>query len=185
MGLTNWMAWENGVDLVGSTIPGGTAPNLIIHVARLVHTPKGSAPSGMVMFQPDPQQPPQFMGFISTDAVVGDYFGPHIFADTPFATAPTIVAEIAVDTASAPYTVAANIKIPGYEISVELTELQPIASINRVIGAPLPFSQQGLEAIAPAAKLTINGVAIAFELLPVGISGGAPAVWSPAGVYAR
>jgi hypothetical protein len=68
MGLTNWMAWENGVDLVGSTIPGGTAPNLIIHVARLVQ---------------------------------------------------------------------------------------------------------------------INGMAIAFELLPVGISGGAPAVWSPAGVYAR
>jgi hypothetical protein len=39
------MAWEGGADRVALTVPDLAMPNVIIHVARLVHTPLGSAPS--------------------------------------------------------------------------------------------------------------------------------------------
>jgi hypothetical protein len=39
MTISDWMSWEGGVDLVASTIPGSAQPNIIVHVARLVHTP--------------------------------------------------------------------------------------------------------------------------------------------------
>ena len=49
----NWMSWQDGVDLVAVTDPSLTQPNVIIHVAGVVHTPFGTAPSGMVLYQPD------------------------------------------------------------------------------------------------------------------------------------
>jgi hypothetical protein len=58
MPVSSWMSWEGGVDLVAATSPGSPLPNLIVHVARMVHTPVGSAPSGMVLWQPDPKGPP-------------------------------------------------------------------------------------------------------------------------------
>jgi hypothetical protein len=183
--MTQWMAWEGGVDLVGSTIPGSNQPNLIVHVARIVHTPVGSAPSGLVLFQPDPQQPPLFMGFVSTDLRVGNYFGPKIFADTPFAGAPTLIAKIIIDTSRLPNSVSSHVLIAGYEIEVEFSNLGNLEKIDRAIGAPLPFSQQGLEADATEVSLRINGESIEFNLLPMSISGGAAAVWSPTGIYAR
>jgi hypothetical protein len=185
MTVTQWMAWEGGVDLVGSTIPGSNQPNLIVHVARIVHTPVGSAPSGLVLFQPDPQQPPLFMGFVSTDLRVGNYFGPKIFADTPFAEAPTLLSKIIIDTSRLPNSVSSHVLIAGYEIEVEFSSLGDLTKIDRSIGSPLPFSQQGLEADAATVSVKINGDPIEFNLLPMSISGGASAVWSPAGIYAR
>jgi hypothetical protein len=185
MTVTKWMTWEGGVDLVGSTIPGSVQPNLIIHVARIVHTPVGSAPSGMILFQPDPQQAPLFMGFISTDLSVGNYFAPTIFADTPFAGAPTLLAKIIIDSSRLPDSVSSHILIEGYDIEVEFSNLGKLEKIDRAIGAPLPFSQQGLEADATNVSLKINGESIEFHFLPTGITGGAAAVWSPAGIYAR
>ncbi|AFY91558.1 hypothetical protein [Chamaesiphon minutus] len=185
MTVSNWMSWEGGVDLVGSTMPDSDVPNLIVHVARIVHTPVGSAPSGMVLFQPDPQQPPLFMGFVSTNLLVGNYFAPHIFADTPFAGAPTLEARIIIDSAHLPKSVSAHILIPGYDIEVEFSNLGNATKIEREIGAPLPFSQQGLEVTATDVALQINGKPIDFQLLPIGITGGAAAVWSPCGIYAR
>jgi hypothetical protein len=185
MTMTQWMAWEGGVDLVGSTIPGSNQPNLIVHVARIVHTPVGSAPSGLVLFQPDPQQSPLFMGFVSTDLRVGNYFGPKIFADTPFAEAPTLLSKIIIDTSRLPNSVSSHILIAGYDIEVEFSNLGNLEKIDRASGVPLPFSQQGLEADAATVSVKINGDSLAFDLLPMGITGGASAVWSPCGIYAR
>jgi hypothetical protein len=185
MTIDRWMSWEGGVDLAGSTIPGSTQPNIIVHVARIVHTPVGSAPAGMILFQPDPTQPPLFMGFISTDLQVGDYFAPKIFADTPFESAPTLLAKIAIDTSDLPNSVSSHISISGYEIEAKFSNLENIASIDRAIGSPLPFSQQALEAIATNVSLKVNGEPVDVYLLPMGITGGGSAVYSPAGIYAR
>ncbi len=81
--------------------------------------------------------------------------------------------------------VSAHILIDGFEIEVEFSNLGDLKSINRAIGSPLPFSQQGLEADAATVSLKINGESIDFSLLPMGITGGASAVWSPCGIYAR
>ena len=185
MTIDRWMSWEGGVDLAGSTIQGATEPNIIVHVARIVHTPIGSAPAGMILFQPDPAQAPLFMGFISTDLDVAAYFAPKIFADTPFESAPTLAAKIRIDTSSLPDWISSHISISGYEIAVKFGNLGNLATIDRAIGSPLPFSQQGLEATATDVSLTINGELVDMHLLPMGITGGAAAVYSPAGIYAR
>jgi hypothetical protein len=185
MTIDRWMSWEGGVDLAGSTITGSTQPNIIVHVARIVHTPVGSAPAGMVMFQPDLAQPPLFMGFISPDLQVGNYFAPQIFADTPFEGAPTLQAKIILDSSHLPTSVSAHILISGYEIEAEFSNLGDLSRIDRAYGAPLPFSQQGLEANAAGVSLKINDRSIETHLLPQGIAGGASATWSPVGIYAR
>ena len=41
-----WMAWHAGLDLFGTT-EGATQPNVLIHVAEVVHTPVGSAASSI------------------------------------------------------------------------------------------------------------------------------------------
>ena len=65
MAMTRWMSWEGGVDLVAVTAPGLEMPNVIVHVARMVHTPVGSAPAGSVLWQPDPAAAPVVCGFVS------------------------------------------------------------------------------------------------------------------------
>ncbi len=181
MSMTNWMCWEGGVDVVGSTVAGGAQPNVIVHVARMVHTPVGSAPSGMVFYQPDPGQPPVFAGFVSGNVRVGAYFGPHIFAGTPFENVPVLEAQIEVFDAPA----RARVRFGGFDVTSQLDDVGPFALINRAAGQPLPFAQQGLEAAAGRASVTVNGVAVPVHLLPMGIAGGASAVVSPAGIYAR
>ncbi len=90
--VTEWMSWEGGVDIVAVTDTSLKMPNIVFHVARMVHTPVGSAPSGMLLYQPDTTKPPVVMGFISTDTLVGKYFGPKIFKGTPFENAPVLPA---------------------------------------------------------------------------------------------
>jgi hypothetical protein len=65
------------------------------------------------------------------------------------------------------------------------SSLGNLEKIDRAIGVPIPFTQQGLEADTAAVSLKINGESIAFDLLAMGITGGAAAVWSPCGIYAR
>ena len=55
------MSWEGGMDLVACTQPGLTQPNVILHLGRIVHTPKGSAPSGMIVWQPQTDAAPWFL----------------------------------------------------------------------------------------------------------------------------
>jgi hypothetical protein len=183
MSISKWMSWEGGVDLVAVTSPDLAMPNVIVHVARMVHTPVGSAASGMVFYQADPNAMPLFMGFISTDEKVGAYFGPNIFAGTPFENAPVIKAEIAINL-ELPDAVSAKIVIPGFTIESHLRGVGALEVIHREPG-PMPFVQQGLEAGITTASVKVNGEEISIIVPPVGMSGGAAAVFSPCGLYAR
>jgi hypothetical protein len=183
MAIERWMAWEGGVDVGAMTAPGLPMPNVLVHVARMVHTPLGSAPSGMILYQPDPQGQPAAMGFISTVPKIGDYCGPNIFAGTPFEPAPTLAAEIQVT--SLPGSVIARVKVGSFLFEVYLSDLGPLELINRVPAAMPPFFQQGLEAKANKVSVKVNGQELKLILPPMGIAGGPAAVSSPCGVYAR
>lgn len=182
--LTSWMAWEGGVDLCAATEPGLAQPNLLVHVARLVQTPVGAAPAGMVLYQPDPAKPPELVGFIAHDEEVGRYFGPRIFAGTPFESAPVHKAHIDVYT-NLPAAVGAKIEVAGLRLETRLSRLGPLGLVSRAPGGATPFHQQGLESVAAVATLSVGGKAVDLHLPEVGISGGPPAVWAPTGIYAR
>lgn len=182
--LQNWMSWEGGVDLVAATQPGLPMPNIIVHVARLVHTPAGSSPSGMIFFQPDPSAAPQVFGFISHDpSAVGRYFGPKIFAGTPFENAPVLGAKIEIETGAD--FVGATVTVAGRVFRTRLSGLGALELVQRAPGPMTPFTQQGLEAAAAKAQLWVDGVELPILVPPVGISGGPAAVSAPTGLYAR
>jgi hypothetical protein len=181
--VSRWMSWEGGIDLVAVTSPDLQMPNLIVHLGRMVHTPAGSAASGMILWQPDPSTPPAVMGFVSTNAAVGKYFGPNIFAGTPFEQAPvlgaTIEIEICADKAHA------KCVVGGHTFEVEMGDFSEPYLIDRQPSAMPPFHQQGVEIHARKVALKINGQPITIIVPPVGISGGPASVVSPNGVYAR
>ena len=181
--LTNWMSWESGVDLVAATAPGLAMPNVIVHLARLVHTPAGSAASGMVFYQPDPAAAPVVMGFVSQHAEVGRYFGPNIFAGTPFEQAPVLDAKIEIKLT--PTYVSATVTTGGNELHTRLEGLAAPGLIQREPAPMTPFWQQGIEAAAAYARFWFNGKEVTIITPPVGISGGPAAVYAPAGLYAR
>jgi hypothetical protein len=181
--VKNWMSWENGVDLVAVTAPELQMPNVIIHLGRMVNTPVGNAPSGMIFWQPDTNAAPLVFGFVGTDAEVSSYFGPHIFAGTPFETAPLLDATIDIKiTETNAY---AKCVTGGYTFEVEMSDFTAPYLINREPAAMPPFYQQGVEIHARNASLKVNGQSINIIIPPVGVSGGPAAVVSPNGVYAR
>ena len=178
------MSWEGGVDLVAATAPGLPMPNVIVHVARLVHTPVGSAASGMVFFQPEPTGAPLIMGFVSHDAAnVGPYFGPKIFAGTPFEHAPVLDARIQIEIGATH--VGAIVSVGGHELRTRLEGLSALSLVNREPVGMAPFWQQGIEATAARAQLWVDGKEISILVPPIGISGGPAAVYAPVGLYAR
>ena len=159
-------------------------PNNIVHVAQMVHTPVGSAPSGMVLYQPDPNKPPMVMGFMSHDVKVGAYFGPHIFAGTPFEQAPVLEGKIEIES-DFPRRVFSKVTLAGVCLEVEMTDFGSQELIHRVPAVMPPFWQQGVESVPAHVTLKVNGQQVEFQLPPVGISGGPAAVWTPCGLYAR
>lgn len=181
MSVTKWMSWEGGADLVALSNENMPMPNIIVHVARMVHTPVGSAPSGMILL-PDETGMPKVMGFVSTKKVVGDYFGANIFAGTPFESAPTIIADISIETGAVSAT--ATVKIEGYEIVLELSELGELNRVNRQ-SPNLPFHDDSIESAAGKVKLTVNGEELLIIVPPVGMSGGPAAVFSATGTFSR
>lgn len=183
MTIETWMSWEAGVDLVATTKPGLSMPNVILHVARMVHTPIGSAPSGMVCWQPDPQGPPAVIGFVSADPKLAAWFGPNIFAGTPFENAPAHRARIDVTVAAD--RVGSRVEVAGHVFEVSMSELSPLQLVHRAAGSPMPFAQQGPEAKAAKAALKVDGRVVAITVPPVSMGGGPGALWAPAGVYAR
>jgi hypothetical protein len=181
--LTNWMAWEGGVDLLAVTDAALDQPNVILHLARMVHTPVGSAPGGIVFWQPDPAAAPEVVGFVCSDEMVGAYFGPKIFAGTPFGNAPVLKAdfefEIGADSARAKVSVADHV------FETRMSGLGALQPINRSPIATAPFFQQGAEALPTDVQLTVNGKSIQIIVPPAGITGGPAAVFAPFGSYAR
>lgn len=183
MAIAKWMSWEGGVDLVAVTSPGLSMPNVIVHVARMVHTPVGSAPAGMVLWQPDAGAMPVVMGFVSTDPRVAAYFGPNIFAGTPFEQAPSLTGTIEIRSGEG--LCSAKVTVGGHVLETALSELGASELIHRAPAAMPPFWQQGVEAAAKRATLSVDGKPVSIIVPPVGISGGPAATWSPCGVYAR
>jgi len=183
MAKNNWMSWEGGVDLIAKTSAEIEMPNVIVHVARMVHTPVGSAPGGMLFWQPDPAAAPLAFGFVSSDKTVADYFGKHIFAGTPFENAPSIIGTITIETSGDE--ASALVEIPGFVFKTRLSGFAEQELINRSPLPTAPFHQQGLEAAASTASLEVNGEKIELTIPPVGITGGPCAVLAACGVYAR
>jgi hypothetical protein len=177
------MCWEGGVDLIALTGEGIAMPNVILHVARMVHTPVGSAPGGMIFWQPDPAAPPQAFGFVSSSEEVGDYFGKNIFAGTPFEDAPTLLGSINISAAGSEAT--ARIELPGFVFEMRHAGLGQAARIDRAPIATAPFHQQGLEAVATTTTLKVNGADIPLVIPSVGITGGPCAVFAACGIYSR
>jgi hypothetical protein len=181
--VSQWMSWEGGIDLVAVTSPDLQMPNVIVHLGRMVNTPAGNAPSGMILWQPDPAALPAVMGFVSTNPEVGKYFGPHIFAGTPFEQAPVLDAtiDISVMTDKA----VAKCVVGNYTFEVEMSDFSEPYLIDRKPSAMPPFYQQGVEIHARKVALKVNGESVNIIIPPVGITGGPASVVSPNGVYAR
>ena len=137
----------------------------------------------MVLYQPVPDEMPMVMGFVGACSQQGAYFGPHIFAGTPFEQAPVLSAEITVTTSEG--CACSRIEVAGQVFEVELSELGPLELIDRAPGGMTPFSQRVMEAVAGSAKVLLDGQELPVLLPPVGLSGGAPAVFAPTGFYGR
>lgn len=181
--VTKWMSWEGGVDLVAVTSPDLQMPNVIVHLGRMVNTPVGNAPSGMIFWQPDTNAAPLVMGFVSSDPNVGAYFGPNIFAGTPFEQAPVLDAQIEIKTT--PTSSYSKCVVGGFTFEVEMSDLSAPYLINREPSVMPPFYQQGVEMSCGKTVLKVNGEVINIIIPPVGITGGPASVVSPNGVYAR
>jgi len=183
--VVDWMSWDGGVDFAAMTADGLAGPNVIFHIARVVHTPIGSAPSGMILYQPDPAQPPVVAGFVSGDETVGAYFGPKIFAGTPFEKAPAMKADISVEYDAATAVATATVKVGEHTFKASMSEVGAMYRIDRVPGPMTPFQQQGVEAKAGKVTLEVDGAAVNLIMPPMGVSGGPPAVWAATGIYSR
>jgi hypothetical protein len=183
MTVKHWMSWEGGVDLIAKTSADLEMPNVIVHVARMVHTPVGSAPGGMIFWQPDPAVAPLAFGFVSSDAAVADYFATHIFAGTPFEGAPALLGTVTIDITGEH--ASAQVEIPGFVFKSHLSDFSAPVRIDRAPLPTAPFHQQGIETAAAHACLKVNGEKIPLIVPPVGITGGPCAVVSPCGIYSR
>lgn len=181
--VSKWMSWDGGMDVAGVTDTGYKMPNVIFHVANMVNTPVGSAPSGMVLYQTDTASAPIVMGFVSSKKEVGDYFGPNIFAGTPFEKAPTLIADFKFTNDGT--TATAIVKVDGHTFECTMTDFGSPYLINRVPSAMPPFYQQGVEQKTGKTTLKFDGKEINLFIPPVGITGGPGSVLSPNGVYAR
>jgi hypothetical protein len=123
------------------------------------------------------------MGFVSTDAGVGGYFGPHIFGGTPFEQAPVLDAAIEIKTGAG--WASSSVKAGGFLFEVEMTGLGELEHLNRAASGMTPFTQDVIEAVAGAVTLKVNGSPVSIIVPAVGVSGGPAAVYVPTGVYAR
>lgn len=176
MNIARWMSWEGGVDLIATTQQNLAGPNVIVHVGRMVHTPFGSCPAGMILWQPDPSAPPALMGFFATDENIGRYFGPNLFYGTPFESAPVLPASVQVDF-QRDYG-SARIEITGFVFETHIYELSEPELVNRPPGSMSPFHTQGVERVPAAAALRVNGQ-------DIGLASITGSVVAPCGVYAR
>ena len=141
--VSKWMSWEGGIDLTAVTSPDLQMPNVIVHLGRMVNTPVGNAPSGMIFWQPDTNAMPLVFGFVGTDAKVGAYFGPNICAGTPFEAAPVLNASIDIQIGEK--SAYAKCVTGDYTFEVEMSEFSEPYLIDRKPSAMPPFHQQGVE----------------------------------------
>jgi len=139
-----------------------------------------------MIFIPDTLDPsqPRVVGFVSTNATVGAYFGPRIFAGTPFENAPVLLGSIDIALSLAQKRAKVRISVADLVIESTLSGLGELDQVDRPAGN-LPFSEHALEARATTAQVTVNGQPLAIILPPTGMSGGPAAAYSAAGFYLR
>jgi hypothetical protein len=123
------------------------------------------------------------MGFVSTNNTVGSYFGPNIFAGTPFEKAPVLNATFEIKGGKEKAT--AKVVVGGHTFELEQTNLSTPYLISRAPSTMPPFHQQGVEVKAGKTILKVDGKEVNIIIPPVGITGGPASVYSPNGVYAR
>jgi hypothetical protein len=181
--VSRWMSWQDGVHLSAVTSADLITPNLIIHLGRMVNTPIGNAPAGIILWQPNPPIMPAVMGFVCSDKNVGRYFGPQIFADTPFEHAPVLNASISVLIDS--HKAISTCVVGGYHFEVEMSEFTAPYLINRQPDIMPPYWQQGVEISCSKTILRINGETINIIVPPVGVKGGPGSTVCPAGIFSR
>ncbi|MDA1260800.1 MAG: hypothetical protein O3A20_09285 [Planctomycetota bacterium] len=184
MAVTQWMCWEGALHLAATTRPGFTEPNLVLHVARRVATPVGSAPAGWIEWSPEPGRPPALFGFLCMDALVGSYFAPKIWAGTPLEQAPVIPGQISFAT-KLPHAASTRVQVGGHVFEIALDALAPQQLVQRTAGHPMPFIQQGVEASAGTVALKVNGQSVTPTLPKLSGLGGPAATWSACGLFAR
>ena len=179
MNISAWMSWVGGVDLLAFTQEGLPMPNVIVHLARVVHTPVGSAPAGMVFYMPDPNAPPTLMAFVSPATRVGAYFGPNIFAGTPFENA--LVLDGSIEIIEGDDEALSRVQVAGMNFETSLTGLGALELVDRAPNDITPFHQRVVESVAQSASLKVNGIEVPVIVPPVPSS----IVWSPTGIYTR
>ena len=160
--ISAYMSWSDGVDLVAFSTLGPAMPNVLVHCARMLHTPVGSAPAGMILI-PDEKNPekPRAVGFVSPDPDVAAYLGPKIFAGPPFEKAPVLIGPVDVTLSLSQKRASVRIAVAGFIIESSLSSLGRLRSADRPAGN-LPFSEHAIEAKAAAAAITVNGQPLAL-----------------------
>ena len=181
--IHNWMTWHDAVNLTAITTPQLKVPNIIIHLGRQVNTPAGNAPSGLIHYQPDPERIPAITAFISTDKDVGKYFGPKIFAETPFEQIQIFKAIINIQVNGA--RAFSHCEVNGYVFEIEMNGFSDPYLVHRSPTTMTPFWQQGIEMSCVKTTLKVNGEVVEMIVPPIGITGGPASVISPQGMYAR
>ena len=156
----------------------------MLHVARMVSTPVGSASAGWIEWSPEPGRPPALFGFLCMDALVGSYFAPKIWAGTKLEKAPVVSGQISFAT-KLPHAASTRIQVGGHVFEVALDALAPQQLVQRAVGHPMPFAQQGVEAAAGTVALKVNGQVVTAGVAKHSTLGGAGATWSACGVFAR
>jgi hypothetical protein len=184
MAVTQWMCWEGALHLAATTRPGFDTPNLVLHVARTVATPVGTAAAGWIEWRPEPGRPPALAGFLCMDALVGSYFGPKLWAGTPLEKAPVLPGQITFAT-KLPHAASARVQVGGHVFEVSLDAIAPQQLVQRAAAHPMPFAQQGVEAAAGAVALKVNGQSLTPTVPKVSDLGGPGATWSACGLFAR
>lgn len=182
-GVNHWMSWEDGVDLVAMTDPALEAPNVMVLAARMVHTPVGSAPAAIVLWQPVPTAPPAAMGFVCNNGAMNAWLAAKLFAGTPFAAAAPMAGAVNVRTNA--FGGSVSINTGRLSIETDLSGPGSVQIIHRAPGPATPFYQQGVEIAMQSARLAVDGAPVPVTLPHASITGGPPAMLTPTGIYAR
>lgn len=177
------MSWQDCLGLTAITSTDYSNPNFVIKLGRMVNTQIGNAPSGLIFWQPNPPIMPAVMGFICNDKDVGRYFGPQIFAGTPFEHAPILQGSIQVLLDSKSATATCN--VGGFRFELEMTDFSTPCLFNRQPEPMTPFHQMGIELSCAKTVLRINDEAVDIIVPPVGMTGGPGSFISPIGMYGR
>jgi len=173
MALNHWMSWESGMEVTAAT--AHEAPSLVLHLARMLHTPVGSARGGMLLWQPDPRGAPLALCSVTTDSRVGDYCRSHIFAGTLFGNAPPVLGDISIEVH--PDDVFARIDIPGFIFELRLSGIATPALSDSLPTPSSPCHQKAIRSEIHRTTLKLNGRTVDLA--------SAESIFSPCGFKVR